>query len=54
MGKGVVHICNGLLVIKMNELESVELRWMNLEPVIWGEISQRKNKCCILMHTYGI
>ena len=35
--------------IKRNEFESVELMWMNLEPVIQCEISQKwKNKYCIL------
>ena len=33
---------------------SVELRWMNLEPVIQSELSQKeKNKCHILMYLYG-
>ena len=27
--------------IKRNEFESVELRWMNLEPVMQSEINQR-------------
>ena len=27
--------------IKRNESESVELRWMNLEPVIQSEVSQK-------------
>ena len=40
--------------IKRNECESVELRWMNLEPVIQSELSQKeKNKCHILMYLYG-
>jgi len=26
---------------------------MNLEPIIWSEIS-KKSKYCILMHIYGI
>ena len=30
------------LAIERNEFESVELRWMNLEPVIQSEISQKK------------
>ena len=31
---------------KRNEYESVELRWMNLEPVAQSEVSQKeKNKC---------
>ena len=30
---------------------SVEVIWMNLEPVTQSEISQKeKNKCCILTH----
>ena len=41
--------------IKRNEFESVKLRWMNLEPVIQSEVSQKeKNKHCILIHVYGI
>ena len=41
--------------IKRNECESVELSWMNLEPVIQSEISfKEKNKHHILMHIYGI
>ena len=41
--------------IKRNDCESVEVRWMYLEPVIQSEIShQEKNKYHILMHTYGI
>ena len=30
--------------IKRNEIESVEVRWMNLEPVIQSEISQKETK----------
>ena len=41
--------------IKRNEFESVELTWMNLEPVIQCEISQKeKNKYSVLTHTCGI
>ena len=41
--------------IKRNKFESVELMWMNLEPVIQCEISQKeKNNCHILMHIYEI
>ena len=40
--------------IKRNAFESV-LRWMDLEPIIQSEVSQKeKNKFCILMHIYGI
>ena len=41
--------------IKKNEFESVLVRWMNLEPIIQSEVSQKeKNKRHILMHIYGI
>ena len=39
--------------IKRNASESVLMRWMNLEPFIHSEVSQKeKNKYCILMHIY--
>ena len=39
--------------IKRNTFESVLMRWMNLEPIIQTEVSQKeKNKYRILMHTY--
>ena len=41
--------------IKMNEFESVVVRWVNLEPVIQSEVSQKeKNKYHIFIHIYGI
>ena len=40
--------------IKRNT-ESVLMRWINLEPIIQSEVSQKeKNKYCILTHIYGI
>ena len=39
--------------IKKNVFESVPVRWMNLEPVIQSEVSQKeKNKCSILIYIY--
>ena len=32
------------LVIKKNEFESMELRWMNLEPVTQSEVKSGKKK----------
>ena len=50
-----VHIYSGILVIKRNEFESIEVWWMNLEPAVQGEESQKeKNKYHILMHIYGV
>ena len=41
--------------IKKSALESVLMRWMNLEPLIQSEVSQKeKNKYRILTHIYGI
>ena len=41
--------------IKRNTFESVLSRWMNLEPIIQSEVSQREeDKYHILMYIYGI
>ena len=43
MDKEVVeHIYNGILAIRRNKFESVVVRWMNLEPVIQNEVSQKE------------
>ena len=41
------------LVIKKNELESVLVRRINLDPVIQSAVSQ-KNNYHVFMHIYGI
>ena len=39
--------------IKENAFESVLMRWMKLEPIIQGEVSQKeKHQYSILMHIY--
>ena len=42
--------------IKRNTFESVLMRWMNLEPIIQNEVSQKEKDVysCILTHIYGI
>ena len=41
--------------IKKNAFESVLMRWINLQPIIQSEVSQKeKGKYCILMHIYRI
>ena len=41
--------------IKRNKFKSVLTRWMNLEPIIQSEISQKeKDKYLILTHIYLI
>ena len=53
----MVHIYNGIYHLgkKRNTFEPVLMRWMNLEPIIQSEVSQKeKYKYYILIHTYGI
>ena len=52
----VVHIRNGIFsAIKRNVFESVLMKWMNLEPIIQSELSQKeKDKYHILTHIHGI
>ena len=49
-----ITICSDLGILlshKKNEIESVVVRWMNLESVIQNELSQKeKNKYWILIH----
>ena len=41
--------------IKRNEIELFVVRWMDLEPVIQSEVSQKeKSKYHMLTHIYGI
>ena len=42
MDKAVVHIHNGVLVIKWNTSESVLMRWINQEPIIQSEVRKRR------------
>ena len=47
----VVHIYNGLLSHKRNEIGSFVEMWMDLETVIQSEVRQKeKNKYRILTH----
>ena len=52
----VVHTYNGILLShKKNTFESILIRWMNLEPIIQNEVSQKeKDQYHILMHVYRI
>ena len=41
--------------IKRGAFESVLIRWMNLEPIIQSEVSQKeKDKYCILMNIWNL
>ena len=50
----MVYIHNGILLShKRNAFESVLMRWMNLEPIIQSEVSQKeKDKYRILIYIY--
>ena len=52
----VVHMYSGMLLsFKENAFGSVLTRWMNLEPIVQSDVSQKeKDKYCILMHVYGV
>ena len=53
--EAVIHTHNGILAIKRNAFESVIMRWMNLEPIIQSEVSQKENdKYNILTYIHGI
>ena len=50
-----IHTVEYYSATKRNTFESVLMRWMNLEPIIQSEVSQKeKYKYCILTHIYGI
>ena len=50
-----IHTMEYYSTIKRNTFESVLMRYMNLEPIIQSEVSQKeKDKYCILTHIYGI
>ena len=49
--EAVIHIYSGILPTKRNEIGSFAESWMDLEPVIKNEVSQKKkSKYCILTY----
>ena len=50
----MAHIYNGILLShKINEIELLAVRWMDLESVIQSKVCQKeKNKYCMLTHIY--
>ena len=51
----MVHIYNGMLAIKKNEIMLFAATWMDMEIIILSEVSQKeKNKYQMLTHIYGI
>ena len=53
--KWYIYTMDYYSAIKRNTFESVLMRWMNLEPIIQNEVSQKeKDKYHLLTHIYGI
>ena len=52
----VVHIHNGILLShKKDTFKSVLMRWLNLEPIIQSEVSQKeKDKYRVLTHIWDL
>ena len=49
----MVHIYSGILFsYKRKKFESTEVRWMNLEPVIQNEVSQKEKKQIMCINPY--
>ena len=50
-----IYTMENYSAIKRNTFESVLMRWLNLEPIIQREVSQKeKDKYCILMQIFRI
>ena len=50
-----IHVMEYYSAIKRNAFESVLMRWIDLEPIIQNEVSQKeKDKYCILKHIHGM
>ena len=50
-----IYIMEYYSAIKRNAFDSVLIKWMNLESIIYSEVSQKeKNQYHILTHIYGI
>ena len=54
--EAVIDTYNGILLSHKKEcIESVLMRWTNLEPIIQSEVIQKeKDQHCILKHIYEI
>ena len=52
---GYIYTMEYYSAVKRNTLESTLMKWINLEPNIQSEVSQKeKHQYGILMHIYGI
>ena len=51
---GYIYRVEYYSAIKKKTFESVLIRWMNLEPIIQSEVSQKEKDKYILTHIYEI
>ena len=52
---GYIYTIEYYSAIKRDAFEPLLMRWINLEPIIQSEVSQKeKDKYCILTHIHGI
>ena len=49
-----IYMVDTYSAMKRNAFESVLMRWVNLEPIIQSEVSQKEKDKYVLMHIYGI
>ena len=49
-----IYIMEYYSAMKRNTFESVLMKWMNLEPIVQSEVSQKETNKYILTHIYGI
>ena len=49
-----IYIMEYYSAMKRNTFESVLMKWMNLEPIVQSEVSQKEKNKYILTHIYGI
>ena len=50
-----IYTMNVTQLQKRNAFELVQMRWMNVEPIIQSEVSQKeKDKYYLLLHIYGV
>ena len=47
------HTMEYYSAIKRNKFKTVVVRWMNLEPVIQNEVSQKEKNKYHILHIYG-
>ena len=51
----VLCISRGILFInEKNEILPFAITWMDLESIMLSEMSEEKDKCCMISHTCGI